>query len=40
MLLGMDGNKKGFLTEEYKKAHEKEREICKKCLGIDIGEAS
>lgn len=30
--------KDAFSTEEYKKAHEREREICKKCFNIDIGE--
>ena len=30
--------KDAFSTEEYKKAHEKERDICKECFDIDIGE--
>ena len=30
--------KKAFSTEEYKKAHEEERELCKKCFDIDIGD--
>lgn len=29
---------KAFNTDEYKKAHEEERELCKKCFDIDIGE--
>lgn len=28
---------KVFSTEEYIKAHEKERELCEKCFDIDIG---
>lgn len=30
--------KKAFDTEEYKKAYAKERQICKECFDIDIGE--
>ena len=29
---------KALTTNEYKKAHDEEREICKKCFDIDIGE--
>lgn len=29
---------KAFGTIEYKTAHEEERELCKKCFDIDIGE--
>lgn len=29
---------KGKQTEEYREAYEEERELCKKCLHIDIGE--
>ena len=29
---------KAFNTSEYQKAHEEERELCKKCFDIDIGE--
>lgn len=27
-----------FSTEEYKKAYNEERELCKKCFNVDIGE--
>lgn len=30
---------KALNTNEYKKAHDEERELCKKCFNIDIGEA-
>ena len=29
---------KAFHTNEYKKAHDEERELCKECFNIDIGE--
>ena len=29
---------KAYDTNEYKKAHEEERKVCRKCFGIDIGE--
>ena len=28
---------KAFKTEEYRKAHDEERELCKGCFGFDIG---
>ncbi len=37
-LWGWTITKKAYSTEEYKKAYEIEREICKKCFDIDIGE--
>lgn len=37
-LHGWEVTRKAFDTEEYKKAFEEERELCKKCFGIDIGQ--
>lgn len=31
--------KKLFSTEEYKKAFTEERDLCKKCFSIDMGES-
>lgn len=38
ILRGYIITKKGMQTEEYKKAYNEERELCKKCFEIDIGE--
>lgn len=37
---GWTTTEKATMTEEYKKAHEEERTICKKCFHIDIGEVN
>lgn len=34
---GWEITKNAFDTDEYKKAHEEERKLCKKCFDIDIG---
>lgn len=38
ILRGYTITKKGMKTEEYKKAYNEERELCKECFEIDIGE--
>ena len=38
VLRGYHITEKAKETEEYKKAWQEEREICKECFGIDIGE--
>lgn len=35
---GWTVTKNAYTTEEYKKAHNEERELCKECFDIDIGE--
>lgn len=37
-LRGWGITEKAKETKEYQKAHEEERELCKKCFDIDIGE--
>ena len=34
---GWEITRKAFETDEYKKAYEEERKLCKKCFDIDIG---
>lgn len=38
LLRGYIVTEKGKQTEEYREAYEEERELCKKCFHIDIGE--
>ena len=35
---GFSITRKAMLTKEYRSAHEREREICRECWNIDIGE--